>query len=598
MTTGYLAPVFGAGAQVFDNQGNVLSGGKIYVYTAGTTTPETTWSDLGLTTPNTNPLVLQSSGRLATEVWFSATVVYKFVLKDSNNNVLGTWDNISGIGSPTPSSANVTFLPSGSGAVVTTVQDYLRFLQLAAVNIQGPPYYARPDAGVTNNFAAFAAATTYCQDNLKPLYIPGSDPSKYYGIIASGGVGWSITKPLTVITDGAFNTIVNVSGLIAGQYAIDIDGTAYGTYENGNFGAMSIYAGLGDCVCVKNVSNSEFGKFAFVTGRHGLVYTGTRTYSNDFHKLTNVGLTGQTVRFIAHTGGGQHNFWGGSLGGDTGLFMDSTTNVDDVNFHGTNWEQCASNSMFVQAYVKALNIFGGRAEGCNGVDFLIDPAGGNAVLAFNVLGAAFDASDNATSNRIQFGSTGGGIVKAFNVKGCHVRHSANVFQGNLVSLNSTGETGTIANNFLDGTLAGCKPVDVIRAGVEVYNNLANNGVFGPQAFTFTDGSGAALTLALSSAQYTMGRGVLSWQAVVTYPATASGVAAGLVGLPFPVLAGTSQCGRSGAVCHVTDAGVAVGVFQALPTTSGIAFYNPITLAALTNANLSGKTLYLSGSYAV
>ena len=99
MTTnvGYLSPVFGAGQQAFDNQGNVLSGGKIWTYDAGTTTPTLTYTDSTTGTPNSNPIVLLSSGRSATEIWLLGYKTYKFVLTDSNNNVLGTWDNIYGL---------------------------------------------------------------------------------------------------------------------------------------------------------------------------------------------------------------------------------------------------------------------------------------------------------------------------------------------------------------------------------------------------------------------------------------------------------------------------------------------------------------------
>jgi len=39
-----LSPIGGAGAQFFDNNGTPLSGGKLYAYEAGTTTPKTTYT--------------------------------------------------------------------------------------------------------------------------------------------------------------------------------------------------------------------------------------------------------------------------------------------------------------------------------------------------------------------------------------------------------------------------------------------------------------------------------------------------------------------------------------------------------------------------
>jgi len=37
-----LSSLAGVGAQFLDNNGNVLTGGKLYSYAAGTTTPQTT----------------------------------------------------------------------------------------------------------------------------------------------------------------------------------------------------------------------------------------------------------------------------------------------------------------------------------------------------------------------------------------------------------------------------------------------------------------------------------------------------------------------------------------------------------------------------
>jgi len=99
----YLSPVFGAGAQLFDNQGVVLSGGKIWTYQAGTTAPLGTWTDSTQVVANANPIILDSAGRLSNEIWLQGSSTYKFILLDSNDNVLGTWDNISGLNDITTS---------------------------------------------------------------------------------------------------------------------------------------------------------------------------------------------------------------------------------------------------------------------------------------------------------------------------------------------------------------------------------------------------------------------------------------------------------------------------------------------------------------
>jgi hypothetical protein len=83
--------------QSFTNQGVILAGGKIYTYTAGTTTPVATYADSGGAVTNANPIILDSSGRLTTSVWTLSGVSIKVLIRDSNNNLLATVDNISSI---------------------------------------------------------------------------------------------------------------------------------------------------------------------------------------------------------------------------------------------------------------------------------------------------------------------------------------------------------------------------------------------------------------------------------------------------------------------------------------------------------------------
>ena len=96
-----LSPVGGVAAQFFDNSGQVLTGGKLYTYLAGTTTPAATYTTNSGLTANSNPIVLNAAGRVADsgEIWLTDGINYKFVLKDSNDVQIAVWDNISGINS-------------------------------------------------------------------------------------------------------------------------------------------------------------------------------------------------------------------------------------------------------------------------------------------------------------------------------------------------------------------------------------------------------------------------------------------------------------------------------------------------------------------
>jgi len=91
-----LSPI-GNSEQFFDNNGIPLSGGLLYAYQAGSSTPLATYTTISGTVANANPIVLNSSGRLDNEVWLTYGYFYKFVLQDSLGSLLGTYDNIYGI---------------------------------------------------------------------------------------------------------------------------------------------------------------------------------------------------------------------------------------------------------------------------------------------------------------------------------------------------------------------------------------------------------------------------------------------------------------------------------------------------------------------
>lgn len=104
----FLSPIGGAGWQFFTNSGVPLSGGKLYTYAAGTTTPQVTYTSVSGNTNHTNPIILDSAGRVpGGEIWLDSQP-YKFLLKDSNDVLIATYDNISGIGAASNQINNFT----------------------------------------------------------------------------------------------------------------------------------------------------------------------------------------------------------------------------------------------------------------------------------------------------------------------------------------------------------------------------------------------------------------------------------------------------------------------------------------------------------
>jgi hypothetical protein len=105
----------GVGAQFFDNNGVILTGGKIFTYEAGTTTPLATYTSSTGNTAHTNPIILDSAGRVPSggEIWI-ALRLYKFVLETSTGVLIATYDNVGSSFNATAIIANFT----GNGSTV------------------------------------------------------------------------------------------------------------------------------------------------------------------------------------------------------------------------------------------------------------------------------------------------------------------------------------------------------------------------------------------------------------------------------------------------------------------------------------------------
>lgn len=91
-----LSFIGGAGWQFFDDNGDPLSGGKIFTYAAGTTTPLATYTSRDGLTANTNPIILDAAGRTPQEIWSTEGLLYKYVVKTSADVLIRSWDNIGG----------------------------------------------------------------------------------------------------------------------------------------------------------------------------------------------------------------------------------------------------------------------------------------------------------------------------------------------------------------------------------------------------------------------------------------------------------------------------------------------------------------------
>lgn len=141
--------------QFFDNNGNPLSGGRLYTYVAGTTTPQATFTDETGTVTNTNPVILDSRGEAS--VWFGPGT-YKLKLAtaadvevwsvDDIGSQLSVADLATGIqtwlGNPTSANLRAAMVDeTGTGALVFANAPTLVLPNVDVIN------EATPGVGVT-----------------------------------------------------------------------------------------------------------------------------------------------------------------------------------------------------------------------------------------------------------------------------------------------------------------------------------------------------------------------------------------------------------------------------------------------------------------
>jgi hypothetical protein len=118
--------------QFFDNNGHVCSGCMLFTDVAGTSTPLATYTDSSGLTPNANPVVADSAGRMNV---FLGTSAYKFILTLPNGVTLWTEDNITSNNLSLLSSNNVW---TGTNEFTNTVTFDVQAVFNAGFTSSGP----------------------------------------------------------------------------------------------------------------------------------------------------------------------------------------------------------------------------------------------------------------------------------------------------------------------------------------------------------------------------------------------------------------------------------------------------------------------------
>lgn len=219
----------GAGWQFLDDNGDPLSGGLVYTYQAGGTTPAATYTTSSGSTANPNPIELDAAGRPPEEIWLLSGQNYKFQLNESDDTPIRTYDNVpaadAGI---TTLLADLASTASGEGAgligfsqsATYSASTVGRKLQ-QSVSVDDHPYSAAGN-GTTDDTAAIQAAFA----TGKTVEFTGGKTYKVTDTIDYSADGQKVfLNGATILAVGNFN-LFSISGLEGcGLYQGVLDGT-------------------------------------------------------------------------------------------------------------------------------------------------------------------------------------------------------------------------------------------------------------------------------------------------------------------------------------------------------------------------------------
>jgi len=287
--------------QFFDNNGIPLSGGKVYTYSAGTTTNKATFTDQSGLIEHTNPVVLDPAGRA--QIWLLGS--YKFVIKDVNDVTIETTDNVASF--TTTAEASDSFFQTFSGDGSTTTFTLSQSLGTDEKAIQ---VWVDAGAGVgydIQNVSAYTINETSLTFNTAPatgvnnIYV--SAPSLLVGSAAASAdsADLSATAAANSATAAA-ESVANLSATSTTSLLIGIGSKVFTTQSGKLFPA-------GTWLLITSDADPTNYMHGSVTS-----YSGTTLTMN----ITNIGGTGTLADWTIKVSGTQ-----GSKG-DAG-------SIDDIN---------------------------------------------------------------------------------------------------------------------------------------------------------------------------------------------------------------------------------------------------------------------------
>jgi hypothetical protein len=405
MTTYNLSAFAGAGTQFFDDNGIPLVAGKLYTYASGTTTPLATYTTSAGTVANTNPIILNAGGRTPNEIWQATGILLKFVLYNSVNELIGTYDGIPSINDPFGINSQLTSV-AGTNSITATATPTLTayatgsIYSFIAANTNSGAATLSIDSltatSITKNGSVALSAGDIQSGKMMLVEYDGTtfqlvNNIVYGGSITNGNIV-SLTSPLGVTNGGTGSSTLTSNNVILGNGVAAVQFVAPGTSGNVLASNGTTWASTTIQIGFSNVQ----------------VFTSNGTFT------VPAGITRAKVTVIGGGGSGASGVGGGGGGGGTAIKI-----VTGLTPAGT------------------VTVTVGGVAGTSSFGSYCSATGGATVTS--IVGGAGGVGSSGDINLTGGGGGGGGTTGSFNVYG--TGGASSIGGGGYGSVNSAGGNG-------------------------------------------------------------------------------------------------------------------------------------------------------------
>lgn len=244
--------------QLYDASGSPYAGGKLYIYSPGTTTLLSIYTDEDMLTPAANPIVADSAGIFSPV--FMAELSFKAVFQDSDGNVIKTVDPAYSIGlTSNITAAEISFDGSVIGFAAENVQDAIEEVDATYAPLSGAAFTGSLSITKSVSGTFLTLESTDAGAGVGPvieLYRNSASPAAsdliggidFYGEDSAGNkeqygsLQYTILDPTSASEDGYFVWSTKIAGTLAARLRL-----GHGLYTpgvtGGDQGANTINAG-------------------------------------------------------------------------------------------------------------------------------------------------------------------------------------------------------------------------------------------------------------------------------------------------------------------------------------------------------------------